>query len=183
MGTVTRSRNPVVVLTAHGEVHTHEEAQEFVHDLNQFVTVQLLEETLVVLSLGKLCKHHGNSYGWVSGQEPRLPWKTDNIVPLVVPGLSVNSGSSLSSTTLLQESMGPDVHLETVLHEAHLQISVLEHKETLIYAILVTGFHRIWRPQKCMHPHTSLRTQIRNILRKWQDVLVQSCPARKSLVI
>ena len=31
MGTVKRSRNPAVVLTAKGEVHTHEEAQVFVH--------------------------------------------------------------------------------------------------------------------------------------------------------
>ena len=56
MGTVERSRNPTVVLTANGEVHTHEEAHVFVHDLNQFVTVQLLEETPAVLSLGELCK-------------------------------------------------------------------------------------------------------------------------------
>ena len=45
MGTAKRSRNPTVVLTVNGEVHTHEEAQVFVHDLNQFVNVQLLEET------------------------------------------------------------------------------------------------------------------------------------------
>ena len=57
--TVKRSRTPTVVLTANGEVHTHEEAQVFVHDLNQFVTVQLLGETPAVLSLGKLCKDHG----------------------------------------------------------------------------------------------------------------------------
>ena len=59
-----------MMLTANGEVHTHEEAQVFVHDLNQFVTVQVLEETPAVLSLGKLCKDHGYSYEWVSGQEP-----------------------------------------------------------------------------------------------------------------
>ena len=40
----------------------------FVHDLNLFVTVQLLDETLAVLSLGKLCEDHGYSYEWVSGQ-------------------------------------------------------------------------------------------------------------------
>ena len=38
----------------------------FVHDLNQFVTVQLLEETPAVLSPGKLCKDHGRSCKWVS---------------------------------------------------------------------------------------------------------------------
>ena len=43
--------------------HTHEEAQAFVHDLNQFVTVQLLEETHAVLTRGKLCKDHGYSCG------------------------------------------------------------------------------------------------------------------------
>ena len=37
--------------------------------------------------------------------------KTDNFVPFVVPGLSVNSGSSSSSTTLPQESLEPDAHL------------------------------------------------------------------------
>ena len=42
--TLRRSRNPTVVLSANGEVHTNEEAQVFVHDQNLFVTVQLLEE-------------------------------------------------------------------------------------------------------------------------------------------
>ena len=42
--TVQRSRTPTVVLTANGEAHTYEEAQVFVHDLNLFVTVQLLED-------------------------------------------------------------------------------------------------------------------------------------------
>ena len=66
MGTVKKSRTPTIVLTANGEVHIHEEAQVFVHDLNQFVTVQILEET-AVLSLGKLCEDHGYSCEWVSG--------------------------------------------------------------------------------------------------------------------
>ena len=84
----------------------------FVHDLNQFVTVQPLEGTPAVASIGKLCKDHGYPYGWVSGQEPRLTkegksiiCKTDTFVPLVVPGLSVNSGSSSSPTSIPQESL------------------------------------------------------------------------------
>ena len=52
MGTVKRSRNPTVVLTANGEVHTHEEAQVFVHDLNLFVTVQFLERRPRILLMG-----------------------------------------------------------------------------------------------------------------------------------
>ena len=58
LDTVRRSRNPTVVLTANWEVHTNEEAQVYVHDLNLFVTVQLLEEKPAVLSLGKLCADH-----------------------------------------------------------------------------------------------------------------------------
>ena len=100
MDTVKRSRTPTVVLTASAEVHANEEAQVYVHDLNLFGTVQLLEETLALLSLGKLCEDHGYSNEWVSVQKPRLTeeWKTiesktDNFVPLVVPGLSTNSGN------------------------------------------------------------------------------------------
>ena len=59
MGTVKRSRTPSVVLTADAEVHTQKEAQVFVHDINLFVTVQQLEETPRVLSLGKLFEDHG----------------------------------------------------------------------------------------------------------------------------
>ena len=56
-----------MLLTANGDVHTNEEAQVCVHDQNLFVTVQLLEDTLAVLSLGKLCEDHGYSYEFVSG--------------------------------------------------------------------------------------------------------------------
>ena len=67
-----------------------------VHDLDLIVTVQLLEETPAVLSLGKLCSEHGCSYEWKNGETPRLTQngKTiacimDNFVPLVVPGLLI----------------------------------------------------------------------------------------------
>ena len=39
------------VLTANGEMDTHKDPQDFVRDLNLFVTVQLLEETPTVFSL------------------------------------------------------------------------------------------------------------------------------------
>ena len=47
-------------------------AQLYVHDLNLFVTVQLFEDTIAVLSLGKLCEDHGFSCEWVSDQKKRL---------------------------------------------------------------------------------------------------------------
>ena len=63
----------------------------------------LLEETLAVLSLGKLCEDHGSSYHWTSGQKPRLTKNgkknnrnMSNYVPFVVPGLSTSSSTSSS---------------------------------------------------------------------------------------
>ena len=67
--TLRRSRNPTTVVTANGEVQTNEEARVYVHDLNLFVTVQLLEDTLA-LSPGKLCEEHGYTCEWASGQKP-----------------------------------------------------------------------------------------------------------------
>ena len=39
-------------------MQTNEEAQVRVHDLDLFVTVQILDDTPAVLSLGKLCEEH-----------------------------------------------------------------------------------------------------------------------------
>ena len=52
-------QEPTTVVTANGQVQTNEEAQENVHDLDLFVTVQILDDTPAVLSLGKLCEEHG----------------------------------------------------------------------------------------------------------------------------
>ena len=78
MDTLRRTRTHTTVVAANGEVQTNGEAQVYVHDLDLFVTVQLLEETPAVLSLGKLCSEHGCSYEWKNGETPRLTknWKT-----------------------------------------------------------------------------------------------------------
>ena len=58
--TLRRSRNPTTVVTACGEVQTNEEAKVFrSRSLALFVTVQLLDDTLPVLSLGQRCVEHG----------------------------------------------------------------------------------------------------------------------------
>ena len=108
--TIRKSRNPTTVVTANWEVQACEKAQVYVHDLDLFVTVQLLEETPDVLSLGKPCEEHGYTYEWASGQKPQLTkqgikilCKTENFVP-VVPGLPSNSCTSSSSTSLPQDS-------------------------------------------------------------------------------
>ena len=92
-------------MTANGEVQTNEEAQVYVQDIDLFVTVQLLEETPAVPSLGKLCSEHGCSYEWKNGEISRLTkngktitCKMDNFAPLVVPGLSSSSCSSSATS-------------------------------------------------------------------------------------
>ena len=98
MDTLTKSCSPTIVITANGEVQTHEEATVYVKDLDIFLTMKVLEDTPAVLSLGKLCDEHGYSYEWISGQKPhliknsfRIQCNTENFVPIEVPGLSSSS--------------------------------------------------------------------------------------------
>ena len=50
--TLRKSRNPITVVTADGKVQTSGEAQVYVHDLELFMTVQLLEDTRDLVSDG-----------------------------------------------------------------------------------------------------------------------------------
>ena len=113
MDTLTKSCSPTTVITANGEVQTHEEATVYVKELGIFLTMKVLENTPAVLSLGKLCDEKGYSYEWINGQKPhlikngiRIPCKSENFVPIVVPGLSSSSSgsSSTSKTPSRQES-------------------------------------------------------------------------------
>ena len=69
MDTLTKSCSPTIVITANGEVQTHEEAIVYVKELDMFLTMKLLEDTPAVLSLGKLCDENGYSYEWINGQK------------------------------------------------------------------------------------------------------------------
>ena len=113
MDTLTKSCSPTIVITANGEVQTHEEAVVYVKELVIFLTMKVLENTPAVLSLGKLCDENGYSYEWINGQKPhlikngiRIICNTENFVPIVVPGLSSSSSasSSTSRTPMKQES-------------------------------------------------------------------------------
>ena len=113
MDTLTKSCSPTIVITANGEVQTHEEATVYVKELDIFLTMKVLENTPAVLSLGKLCDENGYSHEWINGQKPhlikngiRIPCNTENFVPVVVPGLSSSSSgsSSASKTPMKQES-------------------------------------------------------------------------------
>ena len=117
MGTLTKSCSPTIVITANGEVQTHEEATVYVKDLDIFLTMKVLENTPAVLSLGKLCDESGYSYEWINGQKPhlikngiRIQCNTENFVPIVVPGLSSSSSSGSHPST----SMTPQLRQHQV---------------------------------------------------------------------
>ena len=104
MDTLTKSCSRTIVITANGEVQTHEEAIVYVKELDIFLTMKVLDNTPAVLSLGKLCDENGYSCEWINGQKPhlikdgiRIICNTENFVSIVVPGLS--SSSSTSSST------------------------------------------------------------------------------------
>ena len=113
MDTLTKLCSPTIVITANGQVQTHEEAIVYVKEWCIFLTLKVLENTPAVLSLGKLCDENGYSYEWIHGQKPhlikdgiRIICNTENFVPIVVPGLSSSSSgsSSTSKTPSGQES-------------------------------------------------------------------------------
>ena len=162
-----------------------------VHDLNLFVTVQLREETLAVLSLGKLCEEHGYTYEWAGGQKKphltkqdnKILAKTENFVPLVVLELSSNSGTSSSSTSTPQDSSSTSSSLATERSDGQAPRNWcrspstpnrnLKRDDNEIRTTDCEIFLSVWRNsqviergQKCMLPHTFLRTQIRNVSRK-----------------
>ena len=106
MDTLTKSCSPTTVITANGEVQTHEEATVHVKELDIFLTMEVLEDTPAVSSPGKLCDEHGYSYERINGRKPHLIQKkiriqgnTENFVPIVVPGLSTSSSSSSHPST------------------------------------------------------------------------------------
>ena len=118
MDSLTKSCCPRIVITASGELQTHEEATVYVKELQKFLTMKVLENTPAVLSLGKVCDETGYSYEWINGQKPhliengiRIQCDTENFVPIVVPGLSTSSSSgsdpSTSMTPSRQESHHP----------------------------------------------------------------------------
>ena len=70
--TVTNQESPMTVITDNGEVQTNEEATVHVKELDIFLTMNVLEDTPAVLSLGRLCDEHGYSYEWINGEKPHL---------------------------------------------------------------------------------------------------------------
>ena len=102
MDTLTKSCSPTVVITANGEVQTHEEAVVYVKELDMLLILKVLENTPAVLLFGKLCDENGYCHEWSNCQKPhhiqdgiRKVNNSENFVHIVVLGLS-NSGFDLS---------------------------------------------------------------------------------------
>ena len=72
MDTLTKSCSPTTVITANGEVQTHEEATVYVKVLYIFLTLKVLEDMPAALLLGKLCDEDGYSCEWINGEKPHL---------------------------------------------------------------------------------------------------------------
>ena len=143
--TLTKSFSPTIVITANGEVQTHEEAIVYVKELGIFLTMKVLENTPAVLSLGKLCDENGHSYEWTNGQKPHLIkdgirriCNTENFVPIVVPGLSSSSSASSSSsrTPMKQESHSSSSSSSSPSFLTVGEMSVRERKMHLIVTSL-----------------------------------------------
>ena len=111
---LTKSCSPTIVITAKGELQTHEEATVYVKEMDIFLTMKVPENTPAVLSLGKLCDENGYSYAWIIGQKQHLIYdgirvqcNTENFVPILMPGLSTSpsfgSYHSISMTLSRQE--------------------------------------------------------------------------------
>ena len=105
--------SPMTVLTANGEVQTHEEATVYVKELDIFLSIKVIENTRAVLSLGKWCDENGYFYEWSNGQKTHLiknaikiSCNTQNFVPIVVPGLSSSSSGSESSSSKTRSRQG-----------------------------------------------------------------------------
>ena len=63
MDTLTKSCSLTIVITANGEVQTHEEATVYVKELDIFLTTKVLEGTP---------DEHGYSYEWINSQKTHL---------------------------------------------------------------------------------------------------------------
>ena len=137
MDTLTKSCSPTIIITANGEVQTHEEAIVYVEELDIILTLKFLDNTPAVLSLGKLCDGKGYSYEWINGQKPhlikngiRIICNTENFVPIVVPGLSSSSSesSSTSRTPMKQKSHSSSSSPSSLTVD---EISVREREDAL----------------------------------------------------
>ena len=183
MDTLTKSCSPTIVITANGEVQTHEEATVYVKEL----TMKVLDNTPAVLSLGKLCDENGYSYEWINGQKPhlikdgiRIISNTENFVPIVVPGLSSSSSgsSSTSKTPLKQESHSSSSSSSSSSSPTVSEIQIRERKDgnsSDISPVQVSNSvdDRSGQPEETtIERGNSLNSEIPEWLQEFREILV-----------
>ena len=78
MNTLTKSCSSTIVITANGEVQTHEEATVYVKESDKLLIAKVFENTPAVLSLGKFCDENGYSYEWINGQKNHISLRRDS---------------------------------------------------------------------------------------------------------
>ena len=108
----------------------------------------------------------------------------DNFEPLLVPGLSTNSGSNSSSTspsldlssssssTVPERSDGTAPGSWCDISKNNQKKMMIGKNRTTVCEIFGSGWRSsqiIWKTQNCLHPETVLGTQIRKIQRKWNQ--------------
>ena len=189
MDTLTTSRSPTIVITANGEVQTHEEATVYVKELDIFLTMKVLENTPAVLSLGKLCDENGYSYEWINGQKPhlikngiRIQCDTENFVPIVVPGLSTSSSSSshhsTSKTPSRQESHSSSSSSASSSSPTVSEIQIREredgiHSDTSPVQVSTSVDDRSGQPDETtIERGNSLDSEIPEWLQEFKEILV-----------
>ena len=175
LDTLRRSRNSPVILTASGEVHTNEEAEVFVHYLDLFVTVQVLDWTPVVLSLGTLRRpriflwvtQRSKKHGWPNRRRRFYAKQTTSYL-LLFQEFSTSSGGNSSSTSTSQDlsstspaqersgELAPRVWCGSPSETFKKKERGMTVEMRTICEIFLNGWRRsqiIQRTQNCMHLH------------------------------
>ena len=177
MDTLTKSCSPTIVITANGEVQTHEEAIVYVKELEIFLTMKVLENTPAVLSLGKFCDENGYLYEWINGQKPhlikdgiRIICNTENLVPIVVPGLTSSSSTSSSSfrTPMRQESHCSSSSSSSLSSPSVGEMSVREREDALnsdispvpVPELVDDRTENLWKPKPTKHRNLKKRPRL-----------------------
>ena len=70
--TVTTSRSLAIVITANGEVQTHEEATVYVKELDILDYESPRKHASSLVARKALAMKNGYSYEWINGQKPHL---------------------------------------------------------------------------------------------------------------
>ena len=145
MDTLTTSRSPTTVITANGEVQTHEEAPVYVKELDIFLTMKVLEDTPAVLSLRKALRWK-RMFVWMDQVKNHISLKT-------VFGYNATRRTSFRSWLLVCHRVLPPVliiQLQWHLHDRRLIILHLPQARPLHQPQLCQATERLEHGKTCV---------------------------------